>query len=89
VTSGTFSPTLGIGVGMGYVEPGLSKAPQVFDVKIRDRNVPGEVVKMPFYQRRSEDKVVVLGQEMGLRDFRTKYLTVPTHVAARLGRETA
>ena len=84
VTSGTFSPTLGIGVGMGYVEPGLSKVPQVFDVKIRDRNVPAEVVKLPFYQRRSEDRVVVLGQEMGLRDFRTKYLAVPSHVATRL-----
>ena len=84
VTSGTFSPTLGLGIGMGYVGPGLSKVPQAFDVKIRDRNVPAEVVKMPFYQRRSEDKVVVLGQEMGLRDFRTKYLAGPTRVAATL-----
>ncbi len=73
VTSGTFSPTLGLGVGMGYVPPGLSKAPQLFDVKIRERSVSAEVVKMPFYQRRSDNKVVVLGQEMGLRDFRTKY----------------
>ncbi len=81
VTSGTFSPTLGFGIGMGYVGPGLSKPPQLFDVKIRDRNVSAEAVKMPFYQRRSEDKVVVLGQEMGLRDFRTKYLASPTHAA--------
>ena len=84
VTSGTFSPTLGLGIGMGYVMPGLSKVPRVFDVKIRDRNVPAEIVKMPFYQRRSEGKVVVLGQEMGLRDFKTKYLASPTHVAATL-----
>ncbi len=81
VTSGTFSPTLGLGVGMGYVQPGLSKVGQVFNVKIRERNVSAEVVKMPFYQRRSEDKVVVLGQEMGLRDFRTRYAASPNQIA--------
>jgi aminomethyltransferase len=73
VTSGTFSPTLGVSVGMGYVPPNISKAGTVFDVKIRDRNVSAEVVKLPFYQRRSEDIVVVMGQEMGLRDFRIQY----------------
>ncbi len=81
VTSGTFSPTLGLGVGMGYVQPGLSKVGQVFNVKIRERNVSAEVVRMPFYQRRSEDKVVVLGQEMGLRDFRTRYAASPNQIA--------
>jgi aminomethyltransferase len=73
VTSGTFSPTLGISIGMGYVPPTISKVGQLFGVKIRDRNVSAEVVKLPFYQRRSEDTVVVLGQEMGLRDFRMRY----------------
>jgi aminomethyltransferase len=73
VTSGTFSPTLGVSVGMGYVPPNISKGGTVFDVKIRDRNVSAEVVKLPFYQRRSEDTVVVMGQEMGLRDFRMQY----------------
>jgi len=73
VTSGTFSPTLGISIGMGYVPPNISKVGTVFGIKIRDRNVSAEVVKLPFYQRRSEDTVVVLGQEMGLRDFRVRY----------------
>ena len=73
VTSGTFSPTLGISIGMGYVPPNISKVGTVFGIKIRDRKVSAEVVKLPFYQRRSEDGVVVLGQEMGLRDFRIKY----------------
>lgn len=73
VSSGTFSPTLGISMGMGYVPPNISKTGSVFDVKIRERNVSAEVVKMPFYQRRSEDSVVVLGQEMGLREFRLRY----------------
>jgi len=73
VSSGTFSPTLGISIGMGYVPPNISKAGTVFEIKIRERNVSAEVVKLPFYQRRSEDTVVVLGQEMGLRDFRMKH----------------
>jgi len=73
VTSGTFSPTLGISIGMGYVPPNISKVGTLFGIKIRERNVSAEVVKLPFYQRRSEDSVVVLGQEMGLRDFRMKY----------------
>ena len=73
VTSGTFSPTLGVSIGMGYVPPNVSKVGTVFEVKIRDRNVSAEVVKLPFFQRRSEDTVVVMGQEMGLRDFRMQY----------------
>ena len=73
VTSGTFSPTLGVSIGMGYVPPNVSKVGTVFDVKIRDRIVSAEVVKLPFYQRRSEDTVLVMGVEMGLRDFRTQY----------------
>lgn len=73
VSSGTFSPTLGISMGMGYIPPNISKTGSVFDVKIRERNVSAEVVKLPFYQRRSEDTVLVLGQEMGLREFRMRY----------------
>ena len=82
VTSGTLSPTLGVGVGMGYVPPILSKTAQPFQVKIRDRNVNSEAVKLPFYQRRSEDTVVVMGEEMGLRDFRLRYRTTVASAAA-------
>ncbi len=71
VTSGTFSPTLNVGIGMGFVKPAHAGLGQQLSVLIRDRRVPTEVVKLPFYQRRSQDKVVVFGQEMGLRDFRT------------------
>jgi len=73
VTSGTFSPTLGISIGMGYAPPKISKVGSLLGIKIRERNVSAEVVKLPFYQRRSEDTVLVLGQEMGLRDFRMRY----------------
>ena len=81
VSSGTFSPTLGISIGMGYVPPNISKAGTVFEIKIRERNVSAEVVKLPFYQRRSENTVVVLGHEMGLRDFRMKHGVGETAVA--------
>jgi glycine cleavage system T protein (aminomethyltransferase) len=73
VTSGTLSPTLGVGIGMGYAPPSLSKPGQSFEVRIRDRLVSSNIVRLPFYQRRSEDSVVVMGEEMGLRDFRLRY----------------
>jgi hypothetical protein len=58
---------------MGYVPPNISKVGNIFGIRIRERTVSAEVVKLPFYQRRSEDAVVVMGQEMGLRDFRMRY----------------
>jgi aminomethyltransferase len=73
VSSGTFSPTLSVGIGMGYVPPSQSAIGETISVGIRDHRVRAEVVKLPFYQRRSEDQVVVFGEEMGLRDFRKKY----------------
>ncbi len=73
VSSGTFSPTLSVGIGMGYVSPSQSATGETFRVGIRDRRVRAEVVKLPFYQRRSENQVVVFGEEMGLMDFRKQY----------------
>lgn len=80
VTSGTFSPTLSMSIGMGYVPQNISKVGTVLGIRIRERTVSAEVVKLPFYQRRSEDTVVVLGQEMGLRDFRMKFGPAETAV---------
>jgi aminomethyltransferase len=86
VSSGTFSPTLSLGIGMGYVPPSSATIGEKFGVGIRDRRVQAEVVKLPFYQRKSESQVVVLGEEIGLMDFRKKYsssnqpaLTTATH----------
>jgi aminomethyltransferase len=73
VTSGTLSPTLGIGIGMGYAPPDSSKQGRSFQIQIRDRKVAAGVVKLPFYQRRSEERVVVMGEEMGVREFETRY----------------
>ena len=51
VTSGTFSPSLQKGIGMGYVQPDLAKPGQVLQLDIRGRSVPATVMKLPFYQR--------------------------------------
>jgi aminomethyltransferase len=82
VSSGTFSPTLSVGIGMGYVPQSLAAVGETFSVGIRDRRVPAEIVKLPFYQRRSESEVVVFGEEMGLREFRKRYSSSSTPTVA-------
>lgn len=48
VTSGTMSPTLNKGIGMGYIAKEYSAfGTQVF-VKIRNKAIPAEVVRIPF-----------------------------------------
>jgi aminomethyltransferase len=47
VTSGTFSPSLEKGIGMGYLEAG---SPPEFEIDIRGRMVPARAVKLPFYK---------------------------------------
>ena len=50
LTSGTFSPSLAIGIGMGYVEAG-SAAPGVgVEVIVRGRAQPAVVVERPMYR---------------------------------------
>jgi aminomethyltransferase len=48
VTSGTMSPTLKIGIGMGYVKPEYAKLGTEIQIKVRNRNLKAEVVKPPF-----------------------------------------
>ena len=48
VTSGTMSPVLKIGIGMGYVKPEYAKAGTEIFIKVRNRNLKAEVVKAPF-----------------------------------------
>lgn len=48
VRSGTLSPTLGIGIGTVYLPPDAQPG-EPLAVRIRDRDLPGEVVRMPFY----------------------------------------
>jgi aminomethyltransferase len=51
VTSGTFSPTLQVSLGMAYVEPGLDAPGTKLSVDIRGHREPAQVVALPFYKR--------------------------------------
>ena len=48
VTSGTSSPTLGVGIGMGYIEYDYSKVGTEINVLIRDKNIKASIVHLPF-----------------------------------------
>jgi len=48
VTSGTMSPVLNKGIGMGYVAREYSAFGTEVFVKIRNKTIPAEIVKMPF-----------------------------------------
>lgn len=51
VTSGTFAPTLGASIAMGYVLPNYSEVGTPIAVVIRDKPAPAKVVSLPFYKR--------------------------------------
>lgn len=51
VTSGTMSPTLNIGLGMGYVATEYSTPGTEIYIQIRKKSVPAKVVKLPFYKK--------------------------------------
>ncbi len=51
VTSGAPSPTLGCGIGMGYVLTQHSEPGTRLEMEVRGRRVPVEIVKKPFYKR--------------------------------------
>ncbi len=50
VTSGTMSPSLEKGIGLGYVSTDFSKADTEIFVQIRKKRVPAVIVKLPFYK---------------------------------------
>ena len=50
VTSGTMSPSLGKGIGMGYVPPVFTDVNSKINIQIRKKAVPATVVKLPFYK---------------------------------------
>ena len=51
VTSGTHSPTVDGGIGMGYVDQKYSAIGTKLVIDVRGRPVEAEVVEMPFYKR--------------------------------------
>jgi aminomethyltransferase len=54
VTSGTHSPTLGRGIGLGYVEAALALPGTELAVDVRGRRRRARVVEKPFYRRGEE-----------------------------------
>ncbi len=50
VTSGTMSPSLDKGIGMGYIPTEMAKAKDKIYIQIRKKAVPASLVKLPFYK---------------------------------------
>ncbi len=50
VTSGTMSPSLGKGIGLGYVPIIFSELGSKINIQIRKNAIPATVVKLPFYK---------------------------------------
>jgi aminomethyltransferase len=51
VTSGTMSPSINVGIGMGYVPTAFATVDSDIFIRIRKNDVPAKVVKLPFYKK--------------------------------------
>lgn len=51
VTSGTMSPSMGKGIGLGYVPVIFSEVGSKINIQIRKKAIPATVVKLPFYKK--------------------------------------
>ena len=52
ITSGTQSPSLGVGIGMGYVPPEFAAPGTAIEIEIRGQRSPAALVKKPIYRKR-------------------------------------
>ena len=50
VTSGTLSPSLGIPIGLGYVQTAFAKVDTEILVSLGKKSLPAKIVKLPFYK---------------------------------------
>lgn len=50
VTSGTMSPSLGKGIGLGYVPTVFTAVGSKINIQVRKNAIPATVVKLPFYK---------------------------------------
>jgi len=53
VVSGTQSPSLGIGIGLGYVPPEYVAPGNTIEIEIRGKRSPAQIVKKPIYQKQN------------------------------------
>jgi aminomethyltransferase len=51
VTSGTMSPMMKVGIGMGYVLKSFAKADTEIFIRVRNKNLKAKVVKLPIYKK--------------------------------------
>ena len=51
VTSGTMSPSMNIGIGLGYVEVAHKAVDTEINIEIRNKSVKAKIVKLPFYKK--------------------------------------
>ncbi len=51
VTSGTMSPSMKVGIGLGYVTKEFSALDTEIFIEIREKGVKAKVVKLPFYKK--------------------------------------
>ncbi|HEU4496294.1 MAG TPA: glycine cleavage system aminomethyltransferase GcvT [Flavobacterium sp.] len=51
VTSGTMSPSLNKGIGLGYVAPDYASPGSEIFIRIRKNDIPAKVAKLPFYKK--------------------------------------
>jgi aminomethyltransferase len=51
VVSGTQSPSLNAGIGMGYVAPESAKPGTKIEIEIRGKRAPAEIVAKPIYRK--------------------------------------
>jgi aminomethyltransferase len=51
VTSGTMSPSLEVGIGMGYVQASFAKPGKAIDIDVRGRLRPAEIREGPLYKK--------------------------------------
>jgi len=56
VTSGTQSPSLGIGIGMAYDPPDAASVGTQLQIEIREKRFPAEVVRKPIYRKRIDQR---------------------------------
>ena len=50
VTSGTMSPALGVGIGMGYIESSFAEFDEEILIQIRNKALKAKIVRLPFYK---------------------------------------
>ncbi|MBC8003376.1 MAG: glycine cleavage system aminomethyltransferase GcvT [Opitutaceae bacterium] len=53
VVSGTQSPTLGCGIGIGYVPPEFAAVGTKIEIEIRGNRIPAEIAAKPLYRKAS------------------------------------